>query len=178
VDDGETVTYTSLIRFAPLATPERINSASWKRPGRTMYDFGALTFLPGKSSVPLFVNHDKARQIGVVTELMRLDDIDGPWLAALATITDRPCWLERGTRCSFAYASAGTSHDFFGCQIVRRGLVSEVSVLSPDRTPAEPLASVWSLRRAETTSSCDGEVIYHAPGTVLRRVFATEVTLR
>jgi hypothetical protein len=96
------MTYRATLRFAPLTTLERINNPNWKRPGRTMYDAGALTFFPGKSSAPLLVNHDKTREIGVIDELMRFEDTDGPWLVALATVTDRPCWLERGGCVSFA----------------------------------------------------------------------------
>jgi hypothetical protein len=43
-----------------------------------MYDPGALTFFPGKSSCPLVVDHDPDREIGVVRTLTRWEDVDGP----------------------------------------------------------------------------------------------------
>ena len=48
--------------------------------------------------MPLLVNHDENREIGLVRELMRFEDTDGPWLVAVATLTDRPDWLKRGVR--------------------------------------------------------------------------------
>ena len=74
------MTYTTLIKIAPITTLERINDPKWARPGRSLYDHGALTFFPGKSSAPLLVNHDETpgREIGVVRELTRFEDTDGP----------------------------------------------------------------------------------------------------
>ncbi len=149
------MSHTALIRFAPLTTLQRVNDPVWKRPGRTMYDSGALTFHPGKTSAKLLVNHDDDHEIGVVHTLTRWEDTDGPWLAAIAEITDRPEWLERGTRASFGYGPIHTAPDVFGCEILRRGIVNEVSVLSPGREPAEPLACVLALHptEAKPTSS-------------------------
>ena len=69
--------YTTLIRFAPLTTLERLNDPNWARPGRTMYDHHSLTFLPHRTSVPLLINHDPEREIGIVRELTRFEDTDG-----------------------------------------------------------------------------------------------------
>jgi hypothetical protein len=143
------MTYTALIKFAPLTTLERVNDPRWARPGRTMYDPGSLTFSPGKSSAPLLVDHCDTREVGVVRELTRFEDTDGPWLAVVATVTDRPEWLKRGVRASFSYQPARTSHDVFGCEILRRGLITEVSVPSPDREPVEPLAQVLTFHPIE-----------------------------
>ena len=52
------MTYTSLIRFAPLTTLQRVNDERWAAP-RTLYDSGSLKFLPGQETVPLLVNHDE-----------------------------------------------------------------------------------------------------------------------
>ena len=50
-----------------------------------------------------------------------------------------------------------TNHDFIGCDVVHRALLTEVSVLSPDRQPAEPCAHVLTLGptkpKPEPTSS-------------------------
>ncbi len=70
--------------------------------------------------------------------------------------------------CSFAYKPAGTSNDVFGCEIARRGLVTEVSVLSPDRQPAEP-AKVMTLHPTEPTPT----VIRRSPAPVARRIHRT-----
>ena len=138
------MSFTSLIRFAPLTTLERLNDPTWVRPGRTMYDHDSLTFFPNRTSVPLLVNHDETRVIGVVRELTRFEDTDGPWLAALATVTDRPAWLKRGTRASFGYRGGRTSS--FDGDVLRQGWVTEVSVLTADHEPLEPGARVLTLR--------------------------------
>jgi hypothetical protein len=54
------------IQFVPLATLERLNSLEWNRAGRTLYDPSSLSFLPSKTEVPLLIDHDTNRQIGVV----------------------------------------------------------------------------------------------------------------
>ena len=103
------MTYTTLIKIAPITTLERVNDPNWARSGRTLYDHGSLTFFPGKTSVPLLVNHDENHEIGVVRELMRFEDTDGPWLVAVANVSDRPEWLKRGVRASFGFKLGRTS---------------------------------------------------------------------
>ena len=134
--NGDPVSFTSLIRFAPIVTLDRLNDPNWARPGRTAYDHGSLTFFPGKASVPLLVNHDAERPIGVVRELTRVEATDGPWIAALAIVIDRPAWLRPGTRASFGYRGGRTSS--FDGDVLRQGWVTEVSVLSAEHEPLEP----------------------------------------
>ena len=104
-----------MLAFAPITTLKRVNDEAFKQPGRQLYDAGALTFIPGQTTAPLLVDHDHDRIIGTVHTLSRFDDIDGPWLCALAEVHDCPGWLKRHTPVSVAYKPAGTSRDFFGC---------------------------------------------------------------
>lgn len=168
--------YTTLIRFAPLVTLERLNDPLWRRPGRTAFDHGALSFFPGKTSVPLLVNHDPEREIGVVRELTRFMDTDGPWLAALCTVTDKPEWLKRGTRASFGYKCGRTST--FDRDVLRKGWVTEVSVLTAGHEPLEPGARVLTLREdanpilpvapaGATVIAGNGQIIRRPVGQVL-----------
>ncbi len=167
--------YTAVIRFAPLTTLERVNDPDWKRPGRTMYDFGSLTLMPDHDTCPLIVDHNHEREVGVVTSLMRWDDETGPWLAALATVTDPPVWLKRDeTKASFGFKPAGTSRDVFDCEILRRGLVTEVSILSPSVKPAEPLAKVLSLRRSAAAVVTSDRVAAAGNTHVYRREIAKD----
>jgi hypothetical protein len=46
---------------------------------------------------------------------------------------------------------------------VRRGIVSEVSGLSPACKPADPLAKVLNLRRVETAAFNPGDQAYGGP---------------
>jgi hypothetical protein len=82
----------------------------------------------------LLVDHEERWEIGTVTRLMRLD-ADGPWIVALAEVTERPSWLKRGTPASFAFVCGQMSS--FGDPILRRGLVTEGSVVSRGVEPAE-----------------------------------------
>jgi hypothetical protein len=166
------VTYTAVIKFAPLTTLERVNDPRWSG-ARAMYDAGGLRLLPGHDSAPLLANHDRA--IGTVDRLMLFEDVDGPWLTAITTVADRPAWLKRGARASFAFKAAHTNPDFFGCTVVHRGLLTEVSVLSPDREAVESAACVLSLRPAEQPAE-EKKVFYG--GLVIRRTFPAKFTVR
>jgi hypothetical protein len=142
-----------MLAFAPITTLERINDPTWNRPGRQLFDPGALTLTPGHTTADVLVDHDHTRVIGTVHTLTRVEDIDGPWLCGIATIHDRPDWLKRDTPVSVGYKPAGTSHDLFGrgIEVVRRGLLTELSVLPPwSSGPAEPRAKVLTLHPTET----------------------------
>ena len=144
---GQPVTYTCTLKIAPILTLERFNDPAWTR-RRSLYEAGGLQFLPGKATVPLLVDHDEGREIGVVDNLWRWDWTDGPWVVAHATVAAPPSWLKRGTRASFGFAVlhrrelniSGTQAD-----VIARAIMQEVSVLSPATTPAEPCAEVLSM---------------------------------
>jgi hypothetical protein len=164
------MTHTAIIKFAPIFTVERFNDPAWNRPGRQLYESGAFRFLPSEDTVPLVVNHDDSREIGTVHEVFKLDWIDGPWICARATVNDPPSWLKRGTRSSFSFITLHlTEFNIRGTQaeVVAKGIVREVSVLSPTTNPAEPCAEVWSYRPAEVppvarvaAPAAAGEVIH------------------
>jgi hypothetical protein len=141
------MTHVALIKFAPLHTLERRNDPRWTRPGRTLYEPGALKFLPSVSEIPLLVDHDYSRRVGTVHELFRMEWIDGPWICARATVDDPPAWLRKhDTKASFEHRTYDRST--FYPDLIRRALVSEVSILSPSVKPREPLAQVVHLRES------------------------------
>ena len=172
------MTHTATIKIAPIFTLERFDDPAW-RSDRTMYESGALSFLPGTEEIPLLISHDEQQVVGVVHELMRMEWVDGlrvgPWIVARCTVEDRPEWLGRYTRASFGFKTLhrrevnirGTKAD-----VIARAIVHEVSVLPESVQPAEPLAAVVSIRPIED------EVIYGKPGQVLRRYFDTKITVR
>lgn len=88
---------------------------------------------------------------------MRLD-ADGPWVVAIAEVTERPSWLKRGTPASFE--AICPRYCSFGNPILRSGLVTEVSVLSPGVEPAEPLAQVLYVKPVEPKPAARVQVIY------------------
>ena len=172
------MTYTTLIKFAPIVTAERLNNPTWERPGRTMYRSGALRFLPTQTEIPLLVDHRMERQIGVVHELFEMDWVDGPWICARATVADAPAWLKRHeTKASFGRWNIHAT-EVGEYERVTSAFVREDSLLSPAHEPNEPLACVLSIRPTETPTdqasrtrapSPVGQVLYTPPDAVLRR---------
>jgi hypothetical protein len=138
------MSYEAVIAFAPETSAKRLNDP--RRGKRTLYDTSQLRMLPHEQTIPLLVDHDENRELGRVNELMRLRDSDGWWLCAIATLEKCPVWLKRGVPSSFRFNRLQS--DGFGNDIVRAGLVREVSVLS-SAEPYEPLARVWSVKAVE-----------------------------
>jgi hypothetical protein len=145
-----------------------------------MYDPSGLTFLPNKQSVPLVVDHDLDRQVGVVHALGRWEWTDGPWIVARCSIAEPPPWLKRGTRASFGSRRLH-AYEFNGWEHVRRALVDEVTIVGPGFQPVEPCAEVVLLEPASGANGSStvgrlfdrhpavGEIIHHPPGTLVRR---------
>ena len=161
------------IMFAPLHTLERHNDPAWNREGRSLYEQKAFRFRPGVTEISLLVDHDRERQVGTVDLVHRMEWTDGPWMVARATVTDPPGWLRTNdTKASFAF-NALARGTFTTCEHVMEALINEVSILSPGKQPAEPLARVLSLRAvkpAVARAGTEGEVIY-GNGQVIRRYF-------
>ena len=155
------------------------------RPGFIYFQRGALRLMPGSLETPVVIDHDTSRRVGFVRQLFEHPEVHDVWLSALVTITDPPAWLKRGTPASISY------HDFQRQAIgdserILRGLIPEVSILSPGRRPAEPGARVATFHRTESSPSPArvtsdrpgvGEVFY-GDGTLIRRYFNTPITVR
>ena len=139
------MTHTAVIKIGPLVTADVLRNPGSVRADRKLYQRGGLELLSLKG-VPLLADHDTSRQVGTVHELINFPDTDGEWIAARATITDKPEWLKRGTRASFEFASL-QDQQVGDWSRVLRGLVSEVTILSPGVRPLEPRAQVALLYR-------------------------------
>jgi hypothetical protein len=142
------MTMRALVRLGPTASRDAIVHEATAG-DRTLYDHGVELF-PGRE-VPLLVNHDPVLRIGTVDGLCRLDDtpLGGvKWLYARAEIDAPPEWLKKGSAASIGFLPIQRV-ERWGRDIVRRGYVDEVSVLSPSKAPAEPLARVMLLYEPE-----------------------------
>jgi hypothetical protein len=147
-------TYTAMIKLWRLVTEDVLRNVDSLPAGSELFQRGSMELVPG---APVLVDHDKARPIGFIKEIFNHPDTDGEWLCALTTITDPPAWLKRGTAASISYATA-TRGSLGEAQRILRGLVTEVSVLSPGVRPAEPRARV--LREASNAPRpCGGRRI-------------------
>ena len=115
------------------------------RAGRVLYDRGAFRLL--RPDLPILVDHDDNRQIGVVREMFVHADPGGEWLCALARIEDPPRWLRRGARASCGYNPLW-KQAVGEWTWLKDGLLLEVSVLS-ELTPAESGACVRTFNPAD-----------------------------
>ena len=124
---------------------------------------------------------DGSKDIGRVTGLSEVKDLDGRWVIAHCDVDNPPRWLNRDTPVSMSWCNLGTRRPMPGGWTRHSsGMVTEVSLLSPGGTPAEPGAKVWhifitepaaeaapqrssSAVRAATSPSAAGEVFYGGP---------------
>jgi hypothetical protein len=140
------MSYSATIKLAPVWTFERHTDPRWNRPGRALYEPGSLRFLPGRTEVPLLVDHNEDRQIGTVRELFRMDWIDGPWICAHAVLDEPPVWMKQHeTKASFSHRNLHVRPYSEG-DLIASAFVDEVSVLLR-QTPREPLAALLLARR-------------------------------
>ena len=156
--------FTSLTRFAPITSTEALVAPGSLRAGRLIVDRGAFRLL--RPDLPILVDHDDDRQVGVVREVFVHDDTDGEWHAVLARFTDPPGWLQRGTRVSFAYNPL-RRQQIWEWTRVNSGLLTEISVLSSSLKPADPSARVMTF--GPERPNAGEEIIYSPPGTIIRR---------
>ena len=140
------MSYDALIKCGRVVTVDLLNGGP-VREGITLYQRGALQL---HRDAPVLVDHDDNQPVGLVRELAEWPDTDGVWVWARCTIDRPPSWLAKGTRASVAYASLarGGMGDW---SWVHRGLVTELSILSPSVEPAEPRARVVLLERSTAT---------------------------
>ena len=95
----------------------------------------------------------------------------GPGLPASPRSTSCPAGCGAATPRQPSRTCPLGSNDVFGCEIARRGIIREVSVLSPSVEPAEPLAKVLTLHPTEPKTStrvAAGDTLL-APGRIVRR---------
>jgi hypothetical protein len=91
-------------------------------------------------TIPLLVDHDQGKRIGLVLALDTFAETDGDWLVARADLySDAPDWIRRGTPASFKSELLHESSVVDG--YVYGAYVQEVSLLQHAK-PAEPGAKV------------------------------------
>jgi hypothetical protein len=162
------MTKRALIRVAPSATGNLLLSDA-RREDRIVFDTMKLN--PNRVDWPVLVDHDPDQVVGQVLDLFRMDDVPpfDQWLTVRCQITEPPAWLKKSTPASFGYFPVQRSQ-VNGWEIVRRGYVNEVSVLSPGTRPAEDLARVCLLRD-DDLGGYDrqaGDVVINGGATITR----------
>ena len=167
----------AILRAVPIAT----NAESMKPEGVThfeMYARDALHPTPGSelTDVPVRVDHIKEASVGRVTGLRVDTCVGGPsgtWQYVHVTIDDPPGWLRKGTPVSISRAcyQSRTPWDA-DWLLVQKAILTEVSLLSPGKTPAHPSACVEWMEKREPkpppVAAPDRSEAWHDP-PVLRR---------
>ena len=155
-----------LLRFTPAYDPHvLVHRPELARD--LMVDRVGLRTLPGKELIPVVVDHNMDRRVGVVREMFTDMDTDARrWNFASVTLDPNPPeWLKRGTAVSWSYKVFGQREAFWGSKTkhITGAFIEEISVLL-FKKPAEPLARVLWIDRespaASPTSDSAGEVIY------------------
>ena len=67
----------------------------------SLYDRGSLSFKPPATGIPLVIDHDTGQAIGCVRSISELEELDGRWYVAHATLTSKPGWFQPGTGARF-----------------------------------------------------------------------------
>jgi hypothetical protein len=176
------VKHKALIKLGQVVDLNVLQNLSTIREGRELFAPGALRLVP---NAPVLVDHDHARRVGTIVELVDMDDSDGRWLCARCVIDDAPAWLRGGSR-------VGSAASFGGLRVtdaqpmpggwtrVNRAIMTEVSVLAPATKPFEPRARVVLLERTSSSAArgfspsdrapaAAGEIIPIPQGHVRRR---------
>lgn len=147
----------SLLRFAA------VYSSDPKLARSRMVQRGALETLTRDQEIPVVVDHDMSRQVGRVREIFVAPDYQGgDWYWASVELTGPPGWLRRDGAVSWSHVPL-REQDVNGTTRLLRGIVKEISILSPSVQPAEPRARVEWI--GEPVKRSAGEVIHHPPGT-------------
>jgi len=141
------MTKVGLARISPVPHPSMAERE--EQPEACLYR--TLVKLPSKD-VPVWINHDESRVIGRVRELTRGEEPGlGMWHLALIELHDPPEWANATTPVSLSTKPLSMSTcTMFGRELADEALVVEISLLSPSKEPAEPLARMLTLHDAGT----------------------------
>jgi hypothetical protein len=176
------VTHKALIKLGQVVDLNVLQNLSTIRGGRELFAPGALRLVP---NAPVLVDHDHARRVGTIVELVDMDDSDGRWLCARCVIDDAPEWLRGDSRVGSAASFGGLCVTDAqpmpgGWTRVNRGILTEASVLTPSTQPFEPRARVVLLERTSSSAargfssspdraSVSADEVIHHPRTLVRR---------
>lgn len=140
---------TAILRFTPAWTLRAFDDPRFVR--EYMVDRKALQPVSLMNPTPVLVDHDAERVVGHVTAFKVIDEVIparggcvvAPWHVAFVDIDKPPSWLKRGGGVSWAW---NLSHEWeppeVSTTVLMRGLIREVTLVSPAMEPAEPLAQV------------------------------------
>ena len=141
-----------------------------------MVDRCGLRMLPGQEVIPVVVDHDMDRRIGVVREMFTDTDTDGRrWNFASVTLDPNPpAWLKRGTGVSWGYNAFGTREAIWGSKTkhITDAFIEKISVLRM-MNPAEKLAKVLWVGEIAESPAAGGPPIAAPPVRFISTTTAT-----
>lgn len=166
---------SALLKFAPVYDPRIITDPKLAR--TLVVERGALEAVVRDEPIHVVVDHE--RQVGTVREIFTAPDVlygrhVTDFYFASVELTDAPAWLKRGGGVSWSHRALHT-REVGESTVLVRGLIDEVSLLSPSVQPAEPFATIsWVGEEEHASRAAAGEVIPR-DGTLVRRYFANAV---
>ena len=181
---------SALFRLTPVFDPRIIDDPKLAR--SLIVPRGPFETISRDGEIPVVIDHaderEEANVIGRVRELSVFPDVTGgivrDWYFASVELSAPPSWIRRGCGVSWSHIPLATQ-DVNGTTRLLRGVITEVSVLSPSVEPAESMARVCLLGDARSPAAgtsdrlAAGETIVHTPpGAPIRRYFETDITVR
>ena len=160
------MSYDLVVKFARAYDPGALLGPV--RGSGTMYEPAGLTFRPSQQHVPVVVDHDIERQLGVAVELGTLPWTDTKWLIARCKLdAPAPSWIKQWTtKASFSYRPL-RSYEINGWTIVARALLDEITIVR-EHEAVEPCAEVLLYRASKESKPAPALPHVDAPGVLYR----------
>ena len=173
------MTWETVLRFAAAYDTRHLVGDAVNAPA-LLVTSDALNKPKLNEPTPVVIDHDDDRVVDRVKNVYVWDDVDygtrvRRWHFAACELDEKPDWLKRGSGVSWSYHPL---HEYAGNQdttVLTSCIIREVSLLSPARTPKEPLARVCYVKETPVTHRHpraarpqEGEVVF-GHGQMLRR---------
>ena len=167
------MTWETILRFAPAYDTRHLVGNPEDVP-ELIVSPNALKTMKLHEPVPVVVDHDFGQVVGRVDLSWVGEDEDygtriRRWWFASCELDEKPDWLKRGGGVSWSWNPL-SSYRAGDTEILTSCVFREVSLLSPARNPAEPLARVCLVKpsvKRHPQAEPEGQVFGH--GQILRR---------
>ena len=170
------MSWEAVLRFAPAYDTRHLVGDVVDAPA-LLVTADAVKRMKSTEPTPVVIDHNEQRVVGHVKNVYVWDDVDygtrvRKWHFAACELDAKPDWLKRGSGVSWGYHPL---HEYAGNRdttVLTSCIIREISLLSPARTPLEPLARVSYVKETPPVTNRHqaqpGEVVF-GHGQMLRR---------